>query len=150
MRDCDDLVSNPSRGSSFSEVLEINLRRRRLMQSGLGAAAIAFLGVPLGLAERTATSRAAISFKAVRVAGDDLVHVPEGYVAQVLYAWGDPVSEGPSFAPDASNSAADQERQAGMHHDGMHFFPLPGASRSAHGLLVMNHEYLDEGLLFPA
>ena len=36
-----------------------------------------------------------------------------------------------------------------MHHDGMHFFPLPGAPGSARGLLVMNHEYLDEGLLFP-
>ena len=37
-----------------------------------------------------------------------------------------------------------------MHHDGMHFFPLPlGTGGSSHGLLVMNHEYLDEGLLFP-
>ena len=41
---------------------------------------------------------------------------------------------------------ADQALQAGMHHDGMHYFPLQG---SAHGLLAMNHEYLDEGLLFP-
>jgi secreted PhoX family phosphatase len=33
-----------------------------------------------------------------------------------------------------------------MHHDGMHFFPL---SQPNQGLLVMNHEYIDEGLLFP-
>src|SRR5262245_57410162 len=37
--------------------------------------------------------------------------------------------------------------QAGMHHDGMHFFPLPGGNGSAHGLLAVNHEYTDDGLL---
>jgi len=67
----------------------------------------------------------------------------------VLLRWGDPVGSPvgmPPFRMDASNSAADQALQAGMHHDGMHYFPLDG---SRHGLLAMNHEYLDEGLLFP-
>ena len=37
-----------------------------------------------------------------------------------------------------------------MHHDGIHYFPLPyGSSNSARGLLVMNHEYTDDGLLHP-
>ena len=49
---------------------------------------------------------------------------------------------------DASNSAADQAVQLGMHHDGLHFFPLgTGEARNRHGLLVMNHEYTDDGLL---
>jgi secreted PhoX family phosphatase len=66
----------------------------------------------------------------------------------VLYAWGDPVSDGPPFAMDASNTVADQAEQAGMHHDGIHFFPLPHPSEdSRHGLLIMNHEYTDDGLL---
>jgi secreted PhoX family phosphatase len=34
-----------------------------------------------------------------------------------------------------------------MHHDGMHFFPLAGSS--TRGLLVLNHEYVDQVLLFP-
>jgi secreted PhoX family phosphatase len=51
----------------------------------------------------------------------------------------------PAWKPDASNSAAEQALQLGMHHDGLHYFPLDGARR---GLLVMNHEYVDEGLLF--
>jgi secreted PhoX family phosphatase len=132
----------------FSEVLGINLRRRRLVTSGLGAAAIAFLGLPVGSAARAAPNRPQIGFKGVPVAADDAVHVPEGYIAELLYAWGDPVSDGPAFAPDASNSAADQERQAGMHHDGMHFFPLPVmADERNRGLLVVNHEYADDGLL---
>jgi secreted PhoX family phosphatase len=55
----------------------------------------------------------------------------------------------PEFRFDASNSADEQALQAGMHHDGMHFFALPsGAGGAPRGLLAMNHEYLDEGLLF--
>ena len=35
-----------------------------------------------------------------------------------------------------------------MHHDGIHFFPLPlGSDSSTRGLLAMNHEYTDDGLL---
>jgi uncharacterized protein len=149
MHDPDDRASNTCSNPSFSEIVEIDLRRRRLMQTGLGAAAIAFLSPPLGWAEAAAGGRTAISFKAVPLAADDAVHVPEGYVAQVLYAWGDPVSDGPAFAPDAGNSAADQERQAGMHHDGMHFFPLRADGERNRGLLVVNHEYADDGLLHP-
>ncbi len=78
----------------------------------------------------------------------DTVVVPPGYTAEVLYAWGDPISDGPAFRPDASNTVADQERQAGMHHDGLHFFPLPaGSTASSRGLLATNHEYTDDGLL---
>jgi len=43
-----------------------------------------------------------------------------------------------------------------MHHDGMHFFPFPkhgaghsGQYSSDHGLLCVNHEYTDDGLLHP-
>ena len=80
----------------------------------------------------------------------DTLVVPPGYVAEVLYAWGDPISDGPAFKPDASNSVDDQLRQAGMHHDGMRFFPLPaGQTGSTHGLLAVNHEYTDDGLLHP-
>lgn len=35
-----------------------------------------------------------------------------------------------------------------MHHDGMAYFPVPLDSQANHGLLAMNHEYIDNGLLF--
>jgi hypothetical protein len=89
-----------------------------------------------------------IGFQSIPAGMDDTVRVPPGYQADVLFAWGDPVSDGPAFRQDAGNSAAEQAQQAGMHHDGQHFFPLPPRShRSTHGLLAMNHEYTDEGLL---
>ena len=52
----------------------------------------------------------------------------------------------PAFRDDAGNSADEQAVQMGMHHDGIHYFPLDGSRR---GLLVMNHEYSDDGLLHP-
>ena len=78
----------------------------------------------------------------------DRVIVPEGYTATPFMPWGEPVGIAgrmPAFRDDASNSAADQAAQMGMHHDGLQFFPIEGSS--THGLLVVNHEYTDEGLL---
>ncbi|MCM8596685.1 PhoX family phosphatase [Accumulibacter sp.] len=128
------------------------LTRRRLLQMGLAGGVLPFLGLPARAAgkERLPAGFAA-TFEAVAASTDDLVHVPEGYSLELLYAWGDPVSDGPVFRADASNSAAEQAEQAGMHHDGMHFFPFVerGRASSSHGLLCVNHEYTDEGLLHP-
>jgi secreted PhoX family phosphatase len=42
----DDPVSNRSGNPHFADVLEVNLQRRRVLQGGFGAAALAFFGVP--------------------------------------------------------------------------------------------------------
>ena len=89
-----------------------------------------------------------IGFKGVPIGTVDRVTVPEGYTATPFMPWGEPVGvpgNMPAFKDDASNSAADQAVQMGMHHDGLHYFPFEGSS--THGLLVMNHEYADDGLL---
>lgn len=93
---------------------------------------------------------ALFGFQGVPVSMQDQVVVADGYVAEVLYRWGDPVDGvGPQFLPDASNSADDQERQAGMGHDGMEYFALPEVDPNQEGLLAINHEYTDQILLFP-
>jgi secreted PhoX family phosphatase len=122
--------------------------RRRLLQFGIGSAALPFLGWP---ALAAPVARPGIGFRPVAASSEDAVRVPEGYTLQVLYAWGDPISAGPAFRGDAGNSAAEQAEQAGMHHDGMHFFPFisKGQASSTHGLLCVNHEYTDEALLHP-
>jgi secreted PhoX family phosphatase len=131
--------SNPSANQTFEEVLS----RRSFLQGALGAAVATAL--PGCAAQGT---RPQIGFTPVPVSSDDAFRVPPEYEAKVIFRWGDPVGAAagmPEFRMDASNSAADQALQAGMHHDGMHYFPIRG---SQHGLLAMNHEYLDEGLLF--
>ena len=77
---------------------------------------------------------ALFGFHGVPVSKEDEVVVPPGYTAEVLFAWGDPVSDGPAFKADASNTAAEQAQQAGMHHDGLYFFPLPLDRRTRPGV----------------
>ena len=69
-----------------------------------------------------------LGFTGVPVSGGDALVVPPEYEAQVLYRWGDAdrhagAAHRPS-APIASNSWDEQMLQAGMHHDGMEYFPL--------------------------
>ena len=125
------------------------LRRRSLLKTGLaGLSGAGLSGVALSGGPVFAPGGGLLGFKAVAASLADELRVPPGYSAQVLLRWGDPVGAAagaPMFKPDASNSAHDQALQAGMHHDGMHYFPIEGSS--GHGLLALNHEYTDEALL---
>ena len=90
-----------------------------------------------------------LGFAPVPIGTGDRLVVPEGYVASVIAAWGEPVGvpgRMPGFRMDAGNSAEEQAVQMGMHHDGLHYYALQGSQR---GLLAMNHEYTDDGLLHP-
>ena len=133
----------------------LRLTRRDFVRLGSITGLSALLGASLAGCNTPGASlagyRAASTprFKSVPLSSADRVAVPPGYSSRVLYAWGDPISDGPAYRPDASNSADEQRIQAGMHHDGMHFFPLPaGSGHADRGLLVLNHEYLDQNLLF--
>jgi uncharacterized protein len=154
--------SNRSANASIHEVSDP--ARRVLLRGGLGAVAtgllapLAGVGAVVGTAAlggcatgATTESGPLLGFKSVPVSSADSVVVPEGYTAQTLAPWGDPVGlsgENAAFKWDASNSAAEQETQMGMHHDGIHFYPHPlNAKSNTMGLLVMNHEYADDGLL---
>ena len=91
-----------------------------------------------------------IGFKAMPIGLGDFIELPADYVATVLAPWGDAVGIAgnmPVYKPDASNTAQEQAVQMGMHHDGIDYFPIDGSS--TRGLLVMNHEYTDDGLLHP-
>ncbi|MEX0614790.1 MAG: alkaline phosphatase PhoX, partial [Methylophaga sp.] len=132
-------------GNHFQDLLAIQLKRRKVLQMGLGGLMAAAMPMSLRAANVLANHSALLGFKPIPAADLlDAVVVPEGYSAEVLYRWGDPISDGPAFKMDASNNAADQLQQAGMHHDALQYFPLPkGSDNNDHGLLVMNHEYLD-------
>lgn len=90
-----------------------------------------------------------IGFESIPVTNVDGLFVPKGYTATPAFMWGEPIGMSgntPEWKPDVTNTASEQEAQLGMHHDGMHYFPLDGSKR---GLLVINHEYTDDGLLHP-
>jgi secreted PhoX family phosphatase len=145
--------SRGSERSLFSAVLAARLDRRGLLGGGLSASLLAFLDgcatSPYSFYAPPAPSTRLLGFSPVPASRDDAVVVPAGYGWRLVNAWGDPIRPGgPAFRPDASQSAAEQAQQSGMHHDGMMFFPLPrGMERSDHGLLAVNFEYTDDNLL---
>ena len=110
---------------------------------------LGWMALPHATAAHPSGAGGPLRFQSVPVSGADRVVVPHGYEYRVIYPWGDPTGvpgqAAPAFDPDGGNSAAEQALQAGMHHDGMHFFPLGHDGRRA--LLVINHEYTDEQLL---
>src|SRR5262245_38139704 len=158
-------ICNRSVNPTFQQVVDARVSRRGFLGGSIATAASVSLGgigalleaVPVS-AKSTRHAGPLLGFQRIPTSAEDVVTVPPGYTAKVLIAWGDPVSNGPDFKPDASNTAADQARQWGMHNDGVVYFPLdqPDGNRdhrsgkaSEHGLLVQNNEYTDDGLLFP-
>jgi len=149
----DDIVSNLSDNPSIHDIVASRVSRRSVLGGGAATAAFAATGgigallraMPAS-AEQARTARSLLGFEGIAPSTEDALIVPKGYRAEVLIAWGDPVSDGPEFRQDASNSAFEQEWQWGMHNDGLVYFPIEG---SRHGLIVQNHEYTDDVLLFP-
>jgi uncharacterized protein len=127
--------------------------RRFVLKAGaLGVVSLMVQGCAAPAAPTPPRPSAPLGFTGLPASLEDRLAVPPEYEAQVLFRWGDPIGHAssavgaPAFRPDASNSAAEQALQAGMHHDGMHFFELPGSS-GQRALLAINHEYTDEALL---
>ncbi|WP_298448541.1 PhoX family phosphatase [uncultured Marinobacter sp.] len=161
-------VVNHSGNSAFQEVLAARMQRRTLMKGGVGAALASIMGFGIagcgsdsdsdidggngnaGSGQGRATE---LGFAAIAVSTANKVVVPAGYSAKAFLPWGTPITGSyPEFRADASNSGADQEQQVGMHHDGLHFFPIDfkgGGNSSDEGLLVMNHEYINQAALHP-
>jgi uncharacterized protein len=145
--------SNHSSNPSIHDVSDP--ARRSVLRGSLGLAACALYaplvaGRPAMPAARDAPRARvpSLGFKGIPADASDRLVVPEGYLAEPLAAWGEPVGvpgKLPAWKADATNSAAEQALQMGMHHDGIHFYPLGGSS--TRGLLCMNHEYTDDGLL---
>jgi uncharacterized protein len=164
----DELPSNHSGNPHINQLINPGLARRQVVAGGAAIGAMAFLGIGLSTRVEAAEpldalqerlkgqpfKRNRLPFVPVAVTRADTITVPAGFKAKPFIPWGTPLTGSyPAFAEDASNSAQDQAEQLGMHHDGMHFFPIDTQSgkgtRSDHGLLVLNHEYIDAQLLHP-
>ncbi len=150
---CFDPRAEESDRNLAFDMLADPFRRRLLTATALTAAggALAAAGIPLpSLAASAGRAAGAIhGFAGIPPSSADAVVLAADHAASLLFAWGDPISDGPRARADAGDDATAQMQQAGMHHDGMHFFPFVdnGKPSSTHGLLCINHEYTDDGLL---
>lgn len=146
----DDRSINPSAAADLDSV--VSRSRRQVLKGGLAMAALGLFGGSLaacrGGAEPVLASPL-MGFAGVpaqtSATFDDLI-VPDGYTASPFFRWGDAVlDDAPAWLEDASQDWQAQLLQAGDNHDGMHFFPFDDAPND-HGLLVVNHEYINPTL----
>lgn len=144
---------NPTDNPTIGDVIAARFHRRDLLKGALGVAAIAATVNPLAIAaagRAYAQNGTRYRFEEVAAGVDDKHHVAEGHDADILIRWGDPVLPGaPAFDP-TKQTAAGQKLQFGYNNDYLGYLPMPGAANpSRHGLLVVNHEYTNEELMFP-
>lgn len=145
----DDLPQNPSIKETIGDIINARFHRREVMRGMLGVAAVsAILGPPALLSGCSDDAAAGDTFHFDEIIGgvDEHHHVADGYEAQILLRWGDPVfTDSPAFDP-RNQSAAAQLRQFGYNNDYVGFIPLD-ADR---GILCVNHEYTNEEVMFPS
>ena len=167
-----ELDNNTSDNIHFRDILEQHMSRRSLIaKTASGVAALALASTLTGCNDSDSDSGSnnggttpvdpakkpeKLTFSPVAKNHNDIVTVPEGYEANVIYALGDSIN--PAFgAWDDNNipSGPSFQFRSGDCHDGMHFFGLNTSTNrfddtvSAQGLLVMNHEYINQTFLHP-
>ncbi|RKG39691.1 PhoX family protein [Acinetobacter rongchengensis] len=162
-----ELDNNTSNNIHFRDILEQRISRRSLItKTASGAAALALASSLTGCNDDDNSSTTTppttikkpekLSFKPVAKNLNDIVTVPEGYEANVLYAMGDSIN--PAYAEWDDNNVPTGlsfQFRSGDCHDGMSYFGLNSSTQkydakaSDRGLLVMNHEYINPTFLHP-
>ncbi|PTT23003.1 phosphatase [Acidovorax sp. HMWF029] len=145
--------ANTSANPTFDAVLGARLSRRGLLRGSVGTvgtAVMAGFGVSAcggGSDDPVAPPPAApklLGFNAVPKSLADVVAVPAGYTASVLFALGDPIAAGvAAYKNDGTDG--DFDKRGGDHHDGMEWFGLGTDGKRNdnaidRGLLAINHE----------
>ncbi|MGP4043267.1 PhoX family protein [Streptomyces sp. 2A115] len=159
---CFHEVPNTSANEYVGDVIAGALSRRSMMRAAAvvtvsaaaGGAVVGAVATPAAAQSADATPAAYTKGKAARglrftpVAPNtaDAVTVPEGYDQNVVIRWGEPILRGaPAFDPDKQTAKA-QAGQFGYNCDFLALLPLPG--ERGRQVLVANHEYTDEILMF--
>lgn len=151
----DEPLQQRSSNPHFSTILS----RRKVLGGSLGAAVAGMFAASPAAAQTRGGERAAeraarlgpkLGFDAIPVLRSDTATLPVGYKAQVLAPWGTPITGSyPAYDGVNGNTGAQQEQQVGSHHDGIHYFPMAD-DPNGHGLLCINHEYVDQRVLHVA
>ncbi|TCB57691.1 PhoX family protein [Acinetobacter terrae] len=163
-----ELDNNTSDNVHFRDILEQAITRRSLITKTASGAVALTLASTLTACGSDSDSDSAtttpatdptklptkLSFTPVAKNLNDIVTVPEGYEAKVIYALGDSINQYYG-AWDDSNvpSGPSFQFRSGDCHDGMSFFGLNTSTgrydntKSDHGLLVLNHEYINQTFL---
>ena len=144
---CAHPAPNTSGNPYLGELIAQAVSRRSFLLAGAAFSLAATTTAPAAAAAgKHSGSPRGLGFEPVAANRADTVTVPTGYAQQVVIRWGDPVLRGaPAFAPDRQRAAA-QATQFGYNCDYLALLDLPG--ERGRRLLVANHEYTNEELMF--
>ncbi|TDD25845.1 PhoX family phosphatase [Kribbella turkmenica] len=159
---CDHAEPNTSGNEHIQTVMRSAFSRRKVLKvgaAGVAAAGIGTLAVNLpAAAEQPASAagpdgtlpgfgpRGGLTHSVVPPNRKDDIVIPRGYEQAVIIGWGDPVLPGaPKFDVNKQTPEA-QAKQFGYNNDYTMIVPLRDERKA---LLVCNHEYTDEYLMFP-
>ena len=143
-------ATNPTDNPTMGEIIAARFSRRGFLKGSLAVSAIAATVSPMALMladDARAGEGSAFVFEEVEAGIDERHHVAAGYDADILLRWGDGIfPDSPAFDPRNQTPEA-QARQFGYNNDYVGYIPIDGSSE--HGILVVNHEYTNEHLMFP-
>ncbi len=146
----DDIPTNPNLDNTIGDVIDRRYNRRDILRGTLGTVAIGSLPGTAALtvlSDRADAAEFRYDFDELAAGNDERHHVANGYEANILLRWGDPVfADAPAFDP-SNQSAAAQLRQFGYNNDYVGLVPLNAQETRA--LLCVNHEYTNEEVMFP-
>lgn len=156
---CFHEVPNTSGNEYVGDVIAGALSRRSMVRAAAvvtvtaATGAVALDNAPTAQAAATKAAQKpeqlgarGLRFEPVAPNTADAVTVPAGYAQNVVVRWGEPILRGaPAFDPENQTGAA-QAGQFGYNNDFLALLPLPGECDRQ--LLVANHEYTDEVLMF--
>jgi uncharacterized protein len=139
----EDAGSNTTNNITIGEIIATRFSRRDLFVGALAVTAVASILPQEAFAQ---TNAASFNFKEIAAGSDENHHVAEGYDSDILIRWGDKVMpNAPEFVAGKVDAKA-QSLQFGYNNDYIGYIPINGSS--THGLLVVNHEYTNEELIF--
>ena len=141
--------ADPSKAQpSLNDLIGQGMSRRDMFlgMAAVGAASVVATA-KVELAEAQTEPKTSFNFTELAGGVDDKHHVAEGYDADILIRWGDPLfPDSPPFDP-LKQTAEAQKRQFGMNNDFLGFIPLQGDGNR--GLLCVHHEYAESQMMFP-
>nr|BFE73038.1 hypothetical protein GCM10020092_063390 [Actinoplanes digitatis] len=160
-------MPNESDNPYLGDVVNAGISRRGVVRAGAVGSLVLGLGAAAASPARAAPAASAapaaaaparsagvrkgkaspLTFKAIPPNRLDSLIVPNGYDSAVVMRWGDPVLPGAPALDLANQSARRQSAQFGYNNDFVGVLPLGRGGRRA--LLVVNHEYTNEELMFP-
>jgi secreted PhoX family phosphatase len=144
----DDTPLSPPVSDTIGAIIARRYSRRDMLKGSLGATAATVLFGQAALVSASGPAKAAgFAFREVTAEIDTTHRVAEGYDADIVIAWGDPLADGLKPFDPRNLTGDEQAKRFGYNNDYLAFFPLD--ARNTRGLLCVNHEYASPEVMFP-